>query len=715
MRMPRRVFAVVRPLLVLGLILGSVALVGASKRVREFTIHDKAYYADQNLINFVRPGLNVKLVSASIASDGTIQARVTVTDPKGVPLDKDGVITPGPVSLSFIAATIPQGKTQFTAYTTRPQTSPITGNTAIQASSDSGGTWTKNADGDYTYTFKTKAPAGFDQTATHRVGVQANRNLNDFDLGTQYDSDTYDFVPNGSAVTSTRDVVRTAACNKCHDQLAFHGGSRRGVEMCVMCHTPQTTDPDTGNTVDFKVMVHRIHAGSSLPSVKAGGKYQIIGYQQSVSDFSTVSYPADVRNCQTCHDPNSGAAQKDAWLKPSQEACGSCHDNVNFATGANHVNLPQLNNNQCASCHQPQGELEFDASIKGAHTIENRSAQIPGVVIDNVQVSNNQAGQTPTVTYTLKDYSGNPIPLSQMTGGANRLYLVMSGPTTDYGTTNFGSDLNTKGYVSEDGSKGSCDGSGNCTYTFKHAIPADATGTFAIGFEARRGITLNAGMTNAISSEYGAKNVVTYFSVDGSPVQPRRAVVAVKNCNNCHSFLSLHGENRNQIEQCVLCHNNREDDTAYKAKAKVPADKTSPPQSIYFARMIHRIHTGEHALEQDPNSTFVIVGYNGSHNDFNEVRYPAMSRQGETGDRRNCEMCHLPGTEQNLPMGLNQVVNPQGFLNPIGPVAAGCTGCHVTKSASSHALSNTTTQLGEACDVCHGASADFNINKVHAQ
>src|SRR5262249_11511201 len=150
-------------------------------------------------------------------------------------------------------------------------------------------------DGDYTYVFKTRAPSGFDPTATHTIGVYGSRDLSSFGLEVYFASTTFNFVPNGGNVATVRDIVRTESCNGCHDPLACHGGSRRGVELCVLCHTPQTTDPDTGNTVDFPVMVHKIHMGSSLLSVIAGKPYQIIGFQQSVSDFSDVEYPADVR------------------------------------------------------------------------------------------------------------------------------------------------------------------------------------------------------------------------------------------------------------------------------------------------------------------------------------------------------------------------------------------------------------------------------------
>ena len=112
----------------------------------------------------------------------------------------------------------------------------------------------------------------------------------------------------------------------------------------------------------------------------------------------------------------------------------------------------------------------------------------------------------------------------------------MAGPTTDYGYTRFGT-ATTPGYVTESATKATCDANGNCTYTFTHAVPADATGTYAIGVEARRTEVVLPGTTTQQSITYGAKNQVVYFSVDGSPVTPRRGVVALSNCNSCHVSL----------------------------------------------------------------------------------------------------------------------------------------------------------------------------------
>jgi OmcA/MtrC family decaheme c-type cytochrome len=684
-----------------------LSLIGASKK-HQYSQREKAFFADAATVEFVRPGLVFKITSAQIASDGTIAATISITDPAGLPLDRAGVTTPGAVSISMVAATIPNGQEQYISYVTRAQKSPITGNSAIQAAADSGGTFTSISDGVYKYTFGTKAPSGFDATATHAIGAYGSRDLTLFNLGTNYASTTFNFVPNGAAVAATRDVVHTTGCNTCHDQLSAHGGSRRGVEMCVLCHTPQSTDPDTGNTIDLKVMVHKIHMGSSLPSVQAGKPYQIIGFNQTVSDWSTVAYPADVRRCETCHQQSVKAAQANAYLtKPTRDACGSCHDEVNFATGVNHVAGPQFDDNLCATCHIPQGEIDFDASIKGAHVIPTESAMLGGLVVSITKIQNGTAGSQPVVNFTINDSTGNRVPTSAL----GSLSFTMAGPAADYGYTSFGSDVTTPGYVTESATGATCGSDGSCLYTFKHAIPAQATGTYSIGVEARRTEILLPGTTTQQTVTYGAKNQVVAFSVDGSPVAPRRSVVATANCNQCHVSLSVHGGLRNQTEYCVLCHNPSNTDVSVRGNAQVAADKAAPPEGINFNLMVHRIHTGENLPASRP---YIIVGFGGSHNDFSDVRYPAMSPTGAAGDTRNCSMCHASGSEQTLPTGLTAVLDPQGPINPIQPVASVCTGCHVDITTASHALANTTI-LGESCTVCHGSGAAFAVDQVHAQ
>jgi OmcA/MtrC family decaheme c-type cytochrome len=699
----------------------SVLLLGAAPK-NNFTVHEKAYYADPQVVAYVQPGLVFSIVSAAIAADGTMSVDYKVTDPTGAPLDLSGIVTPGPISASFLSAYIPKGQTQFTSYITRTSTAVSGGATAIQAAADSGGTSQTVAMGEYIYTFKTKAPSGFDASATNRIGIYGSRNLTEFDLGTNYADTTFDFVPSGSGKPAPRDVVRTPDCDQCHGSaatvtstngLAAHGGSRRTVDLCIMCHQPQTSDPNTGNSLDMKVFIHKIHMGSSLPSVQAGTPYQIIGFQNSVNDWSTVVYPADVRRCKTCHNPNNGAAQTNAWLtNPNRAACGSCHDNVNFATGANHVNLPEVSDSQCTDCHFPQGELEFDASILGAHTIPDQSTTLQGINFTLVSAVNSGAGQKPTVTFTVKNNAGNGIPMSQFQSGGS-LSLTMAGPTSDYGYTNFGSGVTTPGYVTESvASSASCSADGTCSYTFTHAVPATATGTYAIGIEGRLSATLLPGTTQQMTTNYAGKNQVIYFSVDGTAVQPRRTVVALQNCNACHVYLELHGSLRNNTEYCVFCHNPSNTDASTRAAATNAADKAAPPQGINFAMMIHKIHTGVNLAQF--GATYTVVGFGGSHNDFSTVRFPAMGPTGEVQDTAECYMCHANGSEAVLPIGKNPVTDPQGLLNPAPTTTSACTACHLNTSALAHAQTQTDPKFGESCDVCHGTGAAYDATQVHA-
>src|ERR1039457_775804 len=103
-----------------------------------------------------------------------------------------------------------------------------------------------------------------------------------------------------------------------------------------MCHNPSSVDPSTGNTLDFKVMFHKIHMGVNLPSVVAGGSYKIYGFMISVNDYSAIVFPTnDLRTCHICHNESDKTIPDTVnWRTvPSVESCGSCHDNVNFATG----------------------------------------------------------------------------------------------------------------------------------------------------------------------------------------------------------------------------------------------------------------------------------------------------------------------------------------------------------------------------------------------
>lgn len=692
-------FKLIRIFLLLAI---AISMTGTKKS--PYGPHDKAAYLNSVIIDFLRPGLTIQIASGVIAADGTVTVVYTVADPAGLPLDYAGVFTPGPLSIGYVIGVIPNNQSQYTSYIT----SQATGNagTFTRAAADSGGTLTQLDNGKYQYVFKAKAPAGFDATATHTIGLYGSRTMTAFGIPNNFASATFNFVPNGAKVTHIRDVVKTASCNGCHDQLSAHGGRRRAVELCIICHSPQSTEASNGNTVDFKVFIHKLHMGSQLPSVVAGGKYAI-----GNSDWSTVVFPADPRRCESCHDQKSGATQAANYLtKPTAAACGSCHDNVDFVTGKNHAGGPQVSDNLCADCHIPQGELDFDASVKGAHVLPEESSMRNGMQIALNKVDNGMAGQKPTLTFTLKDGAGKPLAPSVL----GSLSFTLGGPTSDYGYTSFGTDVTTPGYVTESAlTTAKCGADGTCTYAFTHAVPAKATGTYAIGVEARRVETLLAGTTKQMTATYGAPNKVTYFSVDGSAVQPRRAVVATANCQRCHvSFTTIHGGLRNQTEYCVMCHNPSNTDAPVRQSAVVAADKALPNQGVNFNLLVHRIHTGDNLAALGRNYT--VVGFGGSHNDFGDVRYPAMSSTGSVGDTRNCSVCHSAGSEATLPLGKNAVVDPQGPISPVQAITSACTGCHADTPVASHALANTDS-LGESCTVCHKTGAQFSIGSVHAQ
>jgi OmcA/MtrC family decaheme c-type cytochrome len=640
-----------------------------------FTGSLKAKHLSGNAASFVRPGIQVKISSAAIAKDGTITARFNIADPKGLPLDMAGIYTPGTVNVRLIAAVIPAGKTQYFAYTTTTLKATINTNDAqVQAATDSGGSFAKNADGDYTYTFKTKAPAGFDATATHAIGISAQRDLSEFMTYAEWAetaNDVFNFVPDGSPVKVTRAVTPTAACNSCHNPLFGHGGSRLTVEMCILCHSPQTVNPDTQLTQDMPVLIHKIHMGSSLPSVKAGNPYRI-WHRGAWSDFSTVAFPQDERNCTACH---ANAPQADLWKsKPSRAACGACHDNVNFATGENHADLPQVSDNQCQTCHTSEASADFDLSIPGAHVVPGSSKSLPGIVLQVLKVENATPGNAPVVTFKVVDKSGAAVDISKLT----QIRVLLSGPNTDYQTGPGGIR------VAEDASKAPGSG-GVYTYTMTAKVPAAAKGSYTVSMQARNSVKLMSGTKKETAATDSAKPVEYYFAVDNSKMFARRQVVSDAKCMACHSNLTfVHGGTRGTVQECTVCHN------------PSLVDGTSK-QSVNFAWMIHSIHRGEGLA-----NPYVLGTTN-----YQEVRFP--------GDVRDCNSCHVNNSYNPENVGASApVASTGGFTSTTLPIAAACQGCHDDMPTASHALANTTT-MGESCATCHSASADFSMDKVHSR
>ena len=557
--------------------------------------------------------------------------------------------------------------------------------------------------GVYTYTFNAVLPETFDRNATHVIAGQITRSVRLY-----ITNPVFQFVPAGTPVTVTRAVVATQSCNQCHDQLRIHG-ARIEIGLCVLCHTPQNVDAPSGNVLAMDVFIHKIHMGSRLPSVVAGKPYFIANGN---NDFSKGIWPqygagiGDVRTCTTCHgtpvgmtaaDYAKAAPNADNWkTAPTREACGSCHDQINWTTGLStipgrkdHKEGPQADDKNCVVCHRADSGKEFDTSVIGAHVVPGESKQLQGYKVEIVRVTDTAPGQFPTVVFAAKDNAGGMVPLSRISS----LTFNLNGSTKDYtgGTATIAGVLaNVKTGTD-----------GNYMYTLTRAIPTDAKGTWAVAIESSRIETIvgNEGVSTNVT-EY-TYNPVAYIPVTDTVAVPRRQIVSTEKCNVCHKAMAFHGGGRKNLgEYCQFCHNPAIVDVPQLVPARFGGPFIIPPQSINFRFMAHRIHAGEE-LTRD----FTIYRTRGVYN-FNEVVFP--------GDLTKCSTCHV-GTSYLLPLpaGMANTLAPREFHSPMGPVASACLGCHDQKDTADHAAVNTDYLGAEACATCHGKGRLFDVATVH--
>lgn len=555
----------------------------------------------------------------------------TLTDGAGAAVDPAGALTDGSVALGFVLSQLaqdPDGSAgQYTAYTTLVQTSPITHASATQATTESTGTLRAVDVAQGTYQYDVAAPlTGLDATLTQTVGALAVRTVGTTEA---LSSMTFSARPDHGAV-ATREVVTSATCDGCHRVLAAHGGRWTKPEQCVLCHQPQSSDPDTGNTVDFKVMIHKIHRGSDLPSVVAGTPYQIIGFGQSTHDFSTVGFPQNIARCTACH----AGAEGDRWkTNPAKETCTSCHDTTSFVLPVPpnmvlHGGGEQPDNAACAVCHPATGSL---AGIADKHLVGLLSPTAPVVELHITSMTNTAPGQTPVMVFGA---TVNGVPRDLIAQPLTSLTATLAGPTTDF-ATEWQAKIQGTGAVGTLAVVDPVLGTYSYTFPVTAAIPVLASGSYQVGLEGYLQPT-------PADPRYAALNPVMAFPVTDVLVVSRRTIVDRALCNSCHFDLAAHGGARKNPQYCVMCHSPGGFDSAgaprFETTQNVVAD------SIDFRHFIHKIHRGTDLVEP-----YVIGGFPlpsvanpaGTQNDFGTTRYPRSIRE--------CEACHA-SKNWTLPM-----------------------------------------------------------------
>jgi OmcA/MtrC family decaheme c-type cytochrome len=573
-----------------------------------------------------------------------------------------------------------------------------------QATYEREGTLEDFGNGKYSYTFEQDITTDpdFNPVRTHRVAIQID--------GFQASNPTLDFRPDGGSIQTRRDIVKTASCNTCHNKLSLHGGGRVEIKYCTTCHTQALSDPDTGNSLDFAVMIHKIHRGERLPSVAFGpnliegdsddglGVYQIIGFRNSVHDYSTVSYPQDIRNCVNCHDGSDPETpQGDNWkARPSIKSCGSCHDNIDFsrdgsAAGANdprgHSGGIVNDNTECLTCHAQgriAGSVVKSHEIPGKETAKSYAFKINEVTGGNTPIIRvsviNPLNETP-YDFAMGDETTNPvfkasnarvvalIAWSTSDNGANVDYNnIGSVPTTGEAYTpssaptpaqpisiNFVDDCSHHLYgdpVADPEPDWLCadlDENKIFTLTKQTPLPAGAVGTGRVAIEGHPALPDNSGRMII-------KSVVADFAItDAEPIS-RREVVDIDKCNQCHDQLSLHGSNRtDEVGLCVMCHNPSLTDISYQSNFNSGQFNGSPARpkalddngDVLYATASPldgkaeesadfkvMIH-GIHAGDKNQHG-FRENGIQLRRDDFSHVRFP--------GILSDCQTCHLPGT-----------------------------------------------------------------------
>ncbi|WP_211030964.1 OmcA/MtrC family decaheme c-type cytochrome [Shewanella sp. MMG014] len=587
----------------------------------------------------------------------------------------------------------------------------------------------------------------------HRVYLELMP-FSDADISTMLVNTTFDFDPTTGVNAPAEDtrVLLTAeqSCYRCHtndlsadNSLLMHGNKRFDYEGCVMCHTSYSGDPETGVSIGMASLVHRIHKSD----------YLVIGYKGSVHDYSDLTYPGDMHQCQQCHIED-GAPQADFYQYPGQETCLSCHEKYapdtwnGTAVGLFHDRdaFPDAWAMSCSGCHpdsnNPLGSAIFhNATVSVTDSlIEQYQFALTDSVVDEAQ-------DTLTATLTFNQLSTNP----DADPAIDNLWLVASGNPQQAVMPENNGQRKVWDLVSSSEDITLIRESSVVTVTINNAGVADlglnTTGTlYAKVMVCGDKLTGLAASCEALETE--ASIVLAEVPADAAiplttNVELYTELVNNQKCIACHDeqFQQRVNEAHSKIStpangatcgachspqvattladgSCQSCHTNDMVKYMNATRKHTPGDASIKAfrtinNSLGYRELVHSLH----AL------TRTTKGYTGSEREA--MTYPASAN--------DCRACHDEGQLQMDTLAAQDSVivaardaTSSGQVSEYSPTVAVCASCHNTEASwAAHAESfggvfQQDASSGaiyhpgdESCQTCHGEGKSLGIDVMH--
>ncbi len=478
------------------------------------------------------------------------------------------------------------------------------------------------------------------------------------------------------------DPVRT--CNSCHntDGYAAYSGN---------IDDPTSEDPNARTSDPTVRRAHGVHNGAHLENV-----FNIDPEKGDFGDYIHVEFPADARNCTSCHVDNR---YKEL---PSRMACGACHDNVWFGEAADmpegrepHSGGPQADDLACSSCHP--ADSGGAKAVAEAHKVEPYAFKHT-IGLSMSAPANGKfyvAGEAPTVTFTVRDAASgaviNPNTMAEPADPKNvqpnewrRAYLFVSGPreNTQPVLTKMATEVGPAAhyYASNDFRVLNDAAKMDPRFT-RTATSITYQLDDVAGLEPG---TYSAWVETMPSAPIGGWALLNFQVGTATPEKK-----VATNCTQCHGNTAMH-KGYFAVEYnpdiCNSCHD-------YKRQIEGKSGWTSSNNGYGAAplsRRVHGVHFGRYL--DKPGEVH-------QQHDYSKVIFPL--------DVRNCTKCHSSETSGTW---------------KTAPSRVACLSCHDSDAAIGHAALNTVDGTPaepysgdevETCNVCHGAGKGLAPDKVH--